>query len=254
MSVKHAVYRSLSLAHRALRPPAGPGLRVLMYHSVGGGVVGDPYGISISPGLFRDHLRRLAGRSDLSFRHFGPASAGKAELALTFDDGFKDTLTAAAPAAAEHGLPITVFVTAGHVRSPGALYLSLADLRELGAMPGVLVGAHGATHRPLDALSDEELSRELSDSRKFLEDALGREVRTMSYPHGRVDRRVRDAAAAAGFTAAGCSRYGLNGPGRDPLLLCRTEITAWDTVGDLELKTEGHWDWFRLRHPDPARK
>lgn len=253
MSLKQAVYRAVSRASRLARPAAsGAGLRVLMYHSVGADVPGNPYGICISPRLFKDHMRRLAERGGWQFCAFGAPSEGRRQLALTFDDGFKDTLTTAAPVLQELGIPMTVFVTAEHVRAPGSLYLSKDELRELAQF--ALVGAHGDRHRPLDELSDAELSAELSDSKKFLEDAIGKPVDTLSYPHGRVDRRVRDAAAAAGYRLGGCSRYGLNRPGRDPLLLCRTEITAYDSVSDLDLKVDGHWDWFALRHPDPAAK
>ena len=77
-------------------------------------------------------------------------------------------------------------------------------------------------------------------------------VTALSYPHGSVDQRVRNAAKTAGYKMGGCSRYGLNHPDRDPLLLCRTDLTDFDSVADLTLKIEGHWDWFRFRHKDPA--
>lgn len=253
MPIKHSLYRGLSLAHRAFGKPAGgPGSRVLMYHSVGGEVPGNPYGISMPVKLFRAQMARLAARGGWRFSGFEKPSQARRDLALTFDDGFKDNLTAAAPVLQELGLPMTVFVTAGHVRTPGALYLSKSELLELARLPGVGVGAHGDKHVPLDALSDGELAAELRDSKAYLEDVLGRPVTALSYPHGRVDRRVRDAAQKAGYRLGGTSRYGLNGAGRDPLLLCRTEITAFDTVEDLELKVDGHWDWFARRHADPA--
>jgi peptidoglycan/xylan/chitin deacetylase (PgdA/CDA1 family) len=250
--VKHLLYRSVSAAHRALlRPAAGPGSRVLMYHSVGGAVPGNPYGISIAPELFRAHMQALKG---LVHAPFGRPPAEGRVVSITFDVGFADTLTVAAPVLAALGLPFTVFVTAEHVRSPGSLYLSRAQLQELARVPGASIGGHGDRHVPLEELSERELADNLRSARAYLEDAVGKPVTSLSYPHGRVDRRVRDAAQAAGYALGGTSRYGLNPPDRDPLLLCRTEITAWDTVDDLLLKTEGHWDWFRLRHPDPSAK
>ncbi len=253
--MKHQAYRLLSRAWKlAGKGAAGPGLRVLMYHSVGGALPEDPYGTSIPPKLFKEHMRRLAERGGWEPSPFTSPSEARRQLAVTFDDGYRDTLTTAAPVLQQLDIPLTVFVSAEHVRNPGRLYLSPEELKTLAALPGVLVGAHGSRHVPLDELPDDRLAAELRDSRAFLEDLIGRPVRTMSYPHGRVDRRVRDAAAAAGFTLAGCSRYGLNAPDRDPLLLCRTEITAWDSVDDLLLKVDGHWDWFARRHPDPAAK
>lgn len=251
--IKHRLYRAASLAWKAAgRADPGPGLRVLMYHSVGGSFR-DPYGTSISPKLFGAHVEALAAmkpRWELSGFDAPPASGRR--LAVTFDDGYRDTLTAAAPLLAARGIPFTVFAIAEGKGDMDAAYLTPSELKELASFPGASVGAHGLTHRALAGLGDADLASELAGSRKRLEDLLGRPVTSMSYPYGSVDRRVRGAAAAAGFTLAGCSRYGLNRPGRDPLLLCRTEVTAWDSVSDLELKVEGHWDWFALRRRDPV--
>jgi peptidoglycan/xylan/chitin deacetylase (PgdA/CDA1 family) len=157
-----------------------------------------------------------------------------------------------APALAALKIPFTAFVTPGFVGS-GPLYLSVSELKQLSAIPGATIGAHGARHVELTSLSDADLAEELSASRKKLEDWTGKAVLSLSYPHGAVDRRVREAARKAGFALGGCSRYGVNGEKRDPLLLCRTEVTRWDTAADLRLKLDGNWDWFALRHPDPAK-
>ena len=253
--IKHALYRALSLASASLAaaPPAS-GLRVLLYHAVGTKLAEDPYGISMDAGMFERHVEYLASvRGDRwEAAPFGPPSAERREFAVVFDDGFADTLSTAAPLLVARGLPFTVFVTPGFIRQRSPAHLTPIQLRELAALPGVLIGAHGDTHVRLDTADDALLRRELDESRRYLEDAIGKPVTTLSYPHGAVDRRVAAAAKAAGYAFGGTSRYGLNAPGRDPLLLCRTEVTAWDTALDLRLKLEGHWDWYRLRRADPA--
>lgn len=250
----HGLYSGVSRIRRILRPapPAG-GLRILTYHSVGGELPSDPYGTSIEPRIFEAHMTRLAALRGSWELPVGLRSVpDKPALAITFDDGYKDTLTVACPILARLGLPMTVFVTTGNLGN-SALYLSKADLKQLSNVQGVTIGAHGHAHAALDRLSDAQLKEDLTTSRQILEDALGWPVNSLSYPFGRADRRVRDAARAAGFAVGACSRYGFNDAARDPLLLCRTEVVAWDTVDDLELKTLGHWDWFSLRHPDPER-
>lgn len=252
--MKRTVYRAVSRLHSALfSAPPRPGLRVLLYHSVGTTLPEDPYGTSISRERFTDHvaaLKRLAAELEPSV--FDAPSGDKPRLAITFDDGYKDVLATSAPLLSEAGIPFTVFVTSSFLDDPAGLYLSSAELKELAAMPGARVGAHGTRHVPLTGLDDDALREELAGSRKKLEDIIGQRVDSLSYPHGAVDRRVRDAAHVAGYVLGGCSRYGLNPAGRDPLLLCRTEVTAWDDSADLELKVRGHWDWFRFRRPDPA--
>ncbi|MFH1723770.1 MAG: polysaccharide deacetylase family protein [Elusimicrobiota bacterium] len=255
MTAKHSAYRAISRLHAAVlgRRPAADGQRVLLYHAVGVPLPEDPCGTGIARGLFRAHVEWLDSvRGEWKPAPFGvPPESGRT-LALSFDDGYKAVLTEAAPVLTVKGFPFTVFVSAANLDDSSGMYLTPADLRELAALPGVAIGAHGLTHVPLDRLDDAALRRELEVSRGRLEDVVGKQVNALSYPFGAVDRRVRDAAQAAGYLLGGCSRYGLNRLERDPLLLCRTEVTAWDTAPDLALKVFGHWDWFRFRHRDPA--
>jgi hypothetical protein len=62
-------------------------------------------------------------------------------------------------------------------------------------------------------MGDDELRRELVESREALEDRLGRLCRTLAYPYGDEDRRVPAAARAAGYSLA----FALDPtPGLDP--------------------------------------
>ena len=74
----------------------------------------------------------------------------------------------------------------------------------------------------------------------------------MSYPHGAVDRRVRDAVFRAGYRWAACSHFDANPYGRDPLLLCRLVIFKDDSERTMLNKINGDWDWLRWRSIDPA--
>lgn len=253
--MKQSAYRALSKACRLLGLSAAPaaGQRVLLFHSIGSKIPGDPYGLSLPPSRFREYLDRLTAlREEWVPARFAAGTAAKREVSIVFDDGFRDTLTTAAPLLEERKLPFTVFVTAGFVRDSSPLHLSRSQLRELAGCRGATIGAHGLEHVRLTKADDDKLRRELIDSRKYLEDEIGRPVDSLSYPHGSVDSRVARAAKGAGYRLGGTSRYGLNGPGREPLLLCRTEITAFDTPEDFELKLRGHWDWYAMRHRDPA--
>jgi peptidoglycan/xylan/chitin deacetylase (PgdA/CDA1 family) len=175
------------------------------------------------------------------------------QLAITFDDGYLDNLTVAAPLLVMRGLPFTVFVIADHVRDRRKGFLDPLSLRELAALPGVTIGAHGTSHHPLNRCDDCALQSELVGSRRYLEDVIGRPVLTMSYPHGAVDRRVRQATADAGYRLAACSYADINRPGRDLLLLARTEVLAGDNLRIFRQKLKGNWDWYRWRTADPAR-
>ena len=243
-----------ALAH-AGRPPR-TGLRVLMYHSVGSRAVGDQLGLyGIAPALFAEHMSALAAATGIKIVPLadGFAAGADCRVAVTFDDGYRDNLHVAAPLLQQHRIPFTVFVCTGFMRAHSENFLTPAELRELASLPGVMIGSHGATHAPLTGLDNQALHDELASSKAALEDATGRAVNAISYPHGAVDRRVRDAAAAAGYTTGACSRFDINGVARDPLLLCRTDIHAGDSVRIFRQKLHGDWDWYKWRTRDPAQ-
>ena len=236
----------ISLAFGLLQRFRAPGCRVLMYHAIGGEVTGDHYGLySLAPDRFASHVRCLARMPDAVDLKAGVA-AGRG-LAITFDDGYRDTFTVAAPLLIAAKLPFTVFVTPDFVASGSSQYLSRAALRELSRLPGVTIGAHGRSHRRLTQCNDNELIDELAGSRAWLEDLLSRPIDTMSYPHGGVDARVRSAVASAGFAVAACSRFGSHCQNDDPLRVPRTDIWACDGTARLHSKSAGNWDWMGWR-------
>ena len=250
----HRLVTELVAASGVGRSPL-TGLRVLMYHAVGGRAHGDRFNYySMAPERFTRQMDCLLGFPGI---RVVPLDAPQwqepgARVALTFDDGYRDNLTVAAPILLERGLPFTVFVAAGLVRDRHPEFLSPEELRELAGLPGVSIGAHGSSHLPLADCDPEALERELRFSKAYLEEITGRPVSSLSYPHGSVNRQVRAAAAAAGYTLGACSHAGVNGPGCDPLLLSRTEILSHDDERFFRRKLSGCWDWpGRLQH-DPA--
>lgn len=253
MSWKHSLWRAAAAA-RALLPANAPsGLRVLCYHSVGAPLPGDPYGLATSPEAFLAQMTLLAsGRFGTPVSLGGAKLDGSPEIAVTFDDGFADTLAEAAPVLARLKLPFTVAVTKSFIEAGRPPHLGVASLRELAEVPGAEIGAHGAAHRRLAEADDAALAEDLAASRTFVEDALGAPCGVMTWPHGSASRRTAAAAKAAGFVRAGCSLYGVNEPGREPLLLKRTEIVGFDSLADFEAKCSGGWDFFAARQGDPA--
>jgi peptidoglycan/xylan/chitin deacetylase (PgdA/CDA1 family) len=102
---------------RSLRRQPGP--VILMYHRVASPST-DPWGLAVSPDRFRDQLRLLARRRTILAMDELGAALGAGSLppravALTFDDGYRDNLTNAAPLLEEVGAPATVFLTASAI-------------------------------------------------------------------------------------------------------------------------------------------
>jgi peptidoglycan/xylan/chitin deacetylase (PgdA/CDA1 family) len=123
---------------------------------------------------------------------------------------------------------VQVFVCSANARDGAPLRIpELAgdDPRQLATLTwdelqGVVVGSHGVTHAHLPRLSDEELRRELVESKQEIEDELRRPCPDFAYPYGEHDERVRAAVRAAGYERA----YGLVDDGREPYALRRIDL------------------------------
>jgi peptidoglycan/xylan/chitin deacetylase (PgdA/CDA1 family) len=75
--------------------------------------------------------------------------------------------------------------------------------------PHVEIGSHGLSHHDMTRLSDTELEREMKASADRIEEMTGTRPRSISYPDGRHDHRVRAAAAShyrVGFALSPDSR------------------------------------------------
>ena len=119
---------------------------------------------------------------------------------------------------------------------------------------GLDIGSHTRTHPWLPALDDQALERELLESREVIGDLLRAPVRTLAYPTGGWDRRVRAAAARAGYTAAVTVSKGTNRRRTHPLSLHRAFVP--EEAEDLDLLLDGAYGFLRpvdaLRRPREA--
>jgi peptidoglycan/xylan/chitin deacetylase (PgdA/CDA1 family) len=108
--------------------------------------------------------------------------------------------------------------------------LRASDVARL-AEAGFEIGFHTRRHDRLPALDDRSLADAMTDGKADLERAAQGSIGAISYPHGESDRRVADAAHAAGY------RFGFAATGRaigapsDPLLLDR-RYPVDGTLGD----------------------
>jgi peptidoglycan/xylan/chitin deacetylase (PgdA/CDA1 family) len=250
-----AVVTTASHVLGRLRRGSRLGLRILLYHSVGDERGADRFG-AVSGADFEHHVRWLREDSGLRLVSLedGVASLtaerwADTAISLTFDDGYLDTLTIAAPVLVRHGVPFTVFAVGGFLTRPPApgRYLDASGLRELADVPGAAIGAHGHTHRPLTRLDDAGVEAELRDSVEAIASVTGMRPTVLSYPHGAMDRRVVAAAGRAGFRAGATSLIGVNRTARHVLRLRRTEILAGDSLAVVRGKVRGDWDWYQMK-------
>jgi peptidoglycan/xylan/chitin deacetylase (PgdA/CDA1 family) len=117
---------------------------------------------------------------------------------LTFDGGYRSQLDNALPVLETFGWSATFFpMSAGLDEAE----ISGGELAALAAR-GHMIGFHTHTHPDLTALSPEDLEREVGESKRVLEDVIGRPVTAFCYPEGLRSPRVAAAVRDAGFEVA----------------------------------------------------
>ncbi len=225
---------------------ASEGSRILTYHSVGT----RGHEMNVRPDDFRAQMEWLATRGVA----IPLAQAARCEpgVAVTFDDGYRDNLTHAAPVLHEFGIPATVFAVTGrmgglldHDHDPETCrLLSWEELEKL-ASAGIEIGAHTMTHRRLSDLSEAEQRDEIAESRRLIADRLSAEVTAFAYPFGTAadytDTTVR-LVREAGFSYAVSNRYGPNLLEASPWTLRRIWIDETDTLESFQAKVDGRLD------------
>jgi peptidoglycan/xylan/chitin deacetylase (PgdA/CDA1 family) len=229
--------------YNAITTKNDKGLRILMYHSIGSEVPGDTLSLySISPDRFSKQMDLL--KKKYTNKLVSLSLQNREGIAITFDDGYKDNLTIAAPLLSIRNIPFTVFVAPRLITCGDKRYLDKYTLKELSCYPNVTIGAHGFNHIKLTDLDENKILKELYDSKHFLEDIIGMPVCTMSYPHGGRSDRIEELVKHAGYHLAASSKAGLNYSEFNPFCLKRTDIWTDDSLWDFRSKLRGDYDWL----------
>ncbi len=229
---------------------------VLLYHAVTENPPRDQPSFTVSPARFAEHVAAMvaSGRLPLTVDELGACLRRERRLsgpsfAVTFDDGFADTVAATA-LLAEHGISSTVFITTGRMDGDPPP-LSVAAVAALAENPLVELGAHTVSHPYLDELELPEILTEVTESRRRLEHQVGRRITSFAYPHGAYSRQVRGAVGAAGFRTAAAVKNALSHPADDPLAVARVTImreTSTAGVAELLAGRGAPLAWSRERY------
>ena len=90
------------------------------------------------------------------------------------------------------------------------------------------VGAHTVTHPTLSTLPVTLQHDEILESKVRLEQILGRQVHSFSYPHGDLSAETATIVRDAGFTCACSSSAGIVRRSTDRFRLPRVPVADWD--------------------------
>lgn len=228
---------------------------IIMYHSVS--LVSDPdKKLEISVGAFERQMRFLKKHhyNVLTLENLANLIGQKKKIppraiAVTFDDGYKDNYTHAFPILKKYKIPATIFIIINEVGRPQGDRLSWEDILDMQSSGIITFGGHTLDHEPLvDLKSDQDLKRQIFDSKRVLEEKLGREVTLFCYPHGIFNVKIRQLVIDSGYRVAVATNPGRDYPDDDIFALKRLRISENSkNLFVFWFETTGFYTFFKER-------
>lgn len=204
-----SIYQSVILQSNLSRFHEIP---VLMYHRVTEGPVqGSKYNVFITRDRLREHLASLKARGfeTVTFGDFFQRKLPKKPVMLTFDDGYEDNYRNLLPLLREFKMKAVGYVLGDRKHKtnfwdtskgePEAALMSSEQIKEMADCGQVEIGAHSLSHRHLTELPIVDMKKEVGESKKNLEELLGRPILSFAYPYGDVNAEVKKAVQEAGY-------------------------------------------------------
>jgi peptidoglycan/xylan/chitin deacetylase (PgdA/CDA1 family) len=241
-------------------------LPVLMYHSISDrseAGVAPYYRTATRPEVFAEQMALLKSEGweamslAVGLRAFGSGETSRRKIvALTFDDGFRDFLTAAFPVLRQHGFTATMYLPTAFIGEQPIQFkahecLAWDDVAEL-HRAGIEFGSHTVNHPELVRLPWAEVEREVRDSKAEIERHLGAQVASFAYPYAfpRAERefvsKLRRLLGEAGYENCVTTDIGRVRAGGDLLAIPRLPANDCDDAELLKAKLAGAYDWLAV--------
>ena len=172
---------------------------VLMYHSISD----DKSILSVSPSKFLEQMKflRKSGYNSINFNQI--YTENRKPIIITFDDGYKDNLINALPILKKYNFKSTCFVVSDFIGESNKwdenknnyFYKELLTKNDIveWLSHGMSIGSHGKSHKSLTELDEEQIRNEIYNSKNEIQDFVGTNIDTFSYPFGQINKYSAEA-------------------------------------------------------------
>jgi len=204
---------------------------ILMYHEIG-----TPSGpwkeLYVEPETFAKQLDWLAANgyttvalADVYSHWYKETPLPEKPIVITFDDGYLSMYEKVMPLLLSKNMQAAFFLYPSKFGTPTGLtpemVVSLAE-------NGMEIGSHTYSHMDLTKASNQQLKKELLDSKNLLEQLTKKPVDFLCYPAGQFNKQVITEAKNIGYKAAVTTQMGRTAHSQDPLQWKRIRINYSD--------------------------
>lgn len=206
---------------------------IIMYHYVHPNPHPDDR-LTVTPAAFERQMRFLKTHryNVVSLESLGDLIRDKKKIpprtiAITLDDGIKDCFTYVFPVLKKYNLPATMFIIIDEVGRQQNDRLTWDQIKEMRDSGLVTFGSHALGPEPLiNIKSEEEVKRQIFDSKRILEEKLKRPVSMFSYSEGFFTDKIKRLIKEAGYKLAVSTMPGKEYPNDDVFALKRLRISS----------------------------
>ena len=173
-------------------------------------------------------------------------------VTITFDDAYISYRDKVIPLLEKEKIPSIVFIPVSHVGkyniwdkgSDKIEIMNWEDLKGVSRNSFVEIGSHGLSHNRISKLDNDEIFRELKESKEILEENLFIKINHFSFPYGQLNdmnsfslKKLRE----LGYKSACSTRYRNKNFSKNLFSLNRIEVEPNDDIKIFKNKCNTHF-------------
>ena len=140
------------------------------------------------------------GYTTINFQNIEDGEIPEKAIILTFDDAYEDFYTKAFPELQKRNMTAVIYLPSNKLNREG--YMTFAQVKELRGN-NIEIGSHSLNHADLGSLDEDNLRKEIFDSKEFLEKLTHQKILSFCYPYGIYNSHIRSLLEESGY------KYGL---------------------------------------------